>query len=118
MYIYIYIYTFIGSGLSPAWGPLASPDSPACLRMWRSDALPKVIFMYTYIYIYIYVYIYNMYVYIYIYIYIYLVRHGNVLMFFLNGFHRRESRSPVAAGSHKQPTTETINKRALPRRKP
>ena len=40
-----------------------------------------------------------MYIYIYIYVCIYLVHHGNAL-FFLNGFHRRDSRSPVAAGNH------------------
>ena len=37
--------------------------------------------------------------YIYIYIYIHLVRHGNVLVVFY-GFHRRDSRGPVAAGNH------------------
>ena len=52
------------------------------------------------------------------YIYIYLVRHGNILVF-VYGFHLRDSRGPIAAGNHKQnPTTETINKRSLPRRKP
>ena len=59
---------------------------------------------------YIYVHT-NTYVYIYIYTYIYLVCHGNVLMDFY-GFHRRESRGPVAAGYHKKKktTTETIKK--------
>ena len=38
---------------------------------------------------------------LYIYIYIYLVRLGNVLVFFY-GFHRRDSRGPVAAGNHKK----------------
>ena len=50
---------------------------------------------------------------IYIYIYVYLVRHGNVLMFvFCYGFHRRDSRGPVAAGNHtkNKPTTETVTK--------
>ena len=45
---------------------------------------------------------------------------------FCYGFHRRESRGPVAAGNHKQtndgnhnkPTTETIKNVFLPRRKP
>ena len=46
-----------------------------------------------------------------------LVRLGNVL-FFLFGLHRRDSRGPVAAGNHKEPTTEAIEKRSLPRRKP
>ena len=69
-----------------------------------------------------YMYMY-MYMYIYIYICIYLVRHGNVLMFFFKGFHRRDSRGPVAAGNHKQTndgnhkqtflaTTETMKKPA------
>ena len=41
-----------------------------------------------------------MYICIHIYIYIYLVRHGNVLMVFVYGFHRRESRGPLATGNH------------------
>ena len=46
----------------------------------------------------------SIYIYIYrdieIYTYIYLVRLGNVLVFFFYGFHRRDSRGPVAAGNH------------------
>ena len=53
------------------------------------------VYLHTHMYVHIYIYIY----YVYIYIYIYLVRHGNVLMVFY-GFHRRESRGPVAAGNH------------------
>ena len=63
-------------------------------------------------YIYIYIYIY-----LYIYIYIYIVRHGNVL-FFLNGFHRRDSCGPVAAENLKQNNNGNHKQRSLPRRKP
>ena len=57
---------------------------------------------------------------IYIYIYTYLVRHGNVLVFlFVYGFHRRDSRGPVAAGNHnKNQRRKPYKKRSLPRRKP
>ena len=63
--------------------------------------------------LYIHMYIY---IYIHIYIYIYILssswkRSGG----FCYGFHRRDSRGPVAAGNHlfKKKTTETINKSFL-----
>ena len=71
---------------------------------------------------YIYIYIYrererdrerDVYIYIYIYMYKYLVRHGNVLMFFVYGFHRRESRSPVATGNHKTKANDRNHKKAF-----
>ena len=45
----------------------------------------------------------HVHIYIYVYIYTYLVRLGNVLvLLFFNGFHRRDSRGPVAAGNLKR----------------
>ena len=57
------------------------------------------VFVYVYIYIYIYTYICT-HVYVYIYIYMYLIRHGNILMSFCYGFHRRDSLGPIATGNH------------------
>ena len=52
----------------------------------------------------------------YIYIYIYLVRHGNILIsfFLFYGFHRRESRGPVAAGNHKTTNDRNYHNKNVP----
>ena len=95
-----------------------------------------------YIYIYIYTYIdlstyVCIYIYIYIYIYIILSSSWKRPGVSIYGFHRRNSRGPVAVGNHAKPTTETIQQtflatsetinkpttetieiRSLPRRKP
>ena len=47
---------------------------------------------------------------IYIYTHMYLVRHGNVLMV-VYGFHRRDSRGPVAAGNQKKETNDGDHKK-------
>ena len=61
---------------------------------------------------YVYIYIYIIIIYIYIYILSSSRKSPYVLLFY--GFHRRDSRGPVAAGNHKkEPTTETI-KRNVP----
>ena len=68
-----------------------------------------------YIYIHTYTYL-SLSIYIYIYIYMFSSSRKRPDVFVLR-FHRRDSRGPVAAGNHNK-TTETMNKRSLPRRKP
>ena len=60
--------------------------------------------------IYKHYYICNIYIYIYICIHILSSSRKRPDVYCFNGFHRRESRGPVAAGNHKKKTTtETIN---------
>ena len=58
------------------------------------------------------------YICVYIYIYIYLVRHGNVLVFLFMVSIGETAAVLQQPETTKKTTTETINKRPLPRRKP